>query len=184
MEGRSVPSILHQYEDWVGVEVYWLIFGPNGREKWECGLVIEIFQGHTEVEYHRNRFAKTIVNPRWVRFMDVHMAIYWKTKYGRNLCGMFDKYAYQTLKRPPCYERLRLHHYFTKSIEEWTLKRRRGRAYLPSEYEFSMISTINDSVYDTMIDWAVPLVKWNLRLRGQWKCESSTETSFSNSASD
>jgi hypothetical protein len=27
-------------------------------------------------------------------------------------------------------------------------------------------------------------VKWNLRLRGQWKCESSTETSFSNSASD
>jgi glycosyltransferase involved in cell wall biosynthesis len=170
MEGRSVPAILHLRDDWVGVHVHWLIFGTNGVQKRECGLLMERFPNHTDNEWPDNRLTKLIVKPRYVRVMDIHFAIYHRGRFGHTLCRRRESYAYQSLKRPPCYEGLRLNHYFTRSVEEWNWKLNRGMPVQTVDYNDKLYLTISDSEHDTFVDWAIPLVKQNLRQRGTWDC--------------
>jgi hypothetical protein len=172
MHGRSVPVILHLREYMVGIHVQWMVFGANEQQHWECRLVLERFQNHTTANTFNNGFTKLILNPRKVRFMHFHWADYWRTHYpyGRTLCGRRETYEYQSLKKVRCYEELRLNHYFTKSRDEWELKRNRGRASGLRKYD-DAIKQLLDVEHDSLVDWAVPIVKNNLKLRRRWPCE-------------
>jgi Glycosyltransferase family 92 len=118
--GRPVPEVLRDYEEFPGVVVNWAMYGTSGHERRPPGLVIESYRRRTaETEY--NRHLKSIVNPREVRsFCGPHFFVYRK--------GLAVGENKQPLRAGPnrtdsvSFDRLRLNHYVTRSLEEYMRK--------------------------------------------------------------
>jgi hypothetical protein len=69
--------------------------------------------------------------------------------------------------RPPIYHRIRINHYWTKSYEEWLIKRARGKAStgeIREEWEWGPYSRPWGNG-DTLIDKYIPLIKERLKAR-------------------
>jgi hypothetical protein len=118
--GRPVAEVLRDYESFPGVVVNWAMYGASGHERRPPGLAIESYLRRTaETEY--NRHLKSIVNPREVRsFCGPHFFVY------RN--GLAVDENQKPLRPGPnrtgsvSFERLRLNHYVTRSLEEYRKK--------------------------------------------------------------
>jgi hypothetical protein len=160
VESRCVPPILKTFENQPALDLNWLLYGWNGKEKKENGLVIERFRYHSNSSYHRNHFVKGIVRPRQVIFRHVHWGSY-RSGRSANPCG-FNK-ATHFFHRPICHQILRLNHYWSKSKEEWERKVIRGHGYNNGTYFMSFMTSVDDVVRnDTVMDWYIPRVKANL----------------------
>jgi hypothetical protein len=172
LETHSVPEILHRFENVPGGKVNWVVFGTNGRDKKSPGLVLERFRNPTFLNHSQNRHTKTIVNPRLIARCVIHEHFYLtqiptQDVMGKpNLLNIFD--------RPAVHNVLRINHYWTKSTEEYAEKRARGRAGIdfPGLTKRMLgrmhedIASTNDVVTnDTLIDWAIPLIKANMAQR-------------------
>jgi hypothetical protein len=173
VEGRSSADILRRFEGSGCVAVNWLVYGTNGQLNKTAGLVIERFRNHSEMDHPVNRHIKQIVNPRWTKKFEIHDHIFWRGGICQDpIGGRYDTGA--MFGRPPVHELLRINHYWTKSVQEFLAKRVRGPgASADASYHqlvrsrvASEIASINDTVTDTTIDWAIPLVKANLVARG------------------
>jgi hypothetical protein len=172
VETHSVPEILRRYESFPGVAIHWVIFGTNGKKKRESGLVIERFAVHTEWSLRRNCHTKTIVNPRMVRKCMIHSHLYvnWRRAVNVRRMPVNDDCP----GNGPVHEILWINHYWAKSEEELRLKRLRGDAVLfrPGLIE-KYLSQIQEDIKSrpdvvanaTGVEWAIPLVKWNLAMR-------------------
>ncbi len=141
--GESLPQVLQAYRDAASVFVYWVLFGSGGHEVQPGDSVIEAYTrclaragamqdgfDHGKVKDRSNyvtgwsRDGKSIVNPRKVKLQGVH--------------GPREVWAgasVDELGRPPrhrtpdCdlpYERLRINHYWSKSLGEFRAKIERG----------------------------------------------------------
>jgi glycosyl transferase family 92 len=118
--GRPVPELLRDYEAFPGVVVNWAMYGTSGHERRPPGLVIESYLRRTaETEY--NRHLKSIVDPREVRsFCGPHFFAYRE--------GLAVDENKQPLRTGPnrtdavSFDRLRLNHYVTRSLEEYRRK--------------------------------------------------------------
>jgi hypothetical protein len=172
LKARSIVETLRKLEGSPGVTINWVMYGANGKEKQETGLVIERFRSHTAWDFEKNRHTKTIVNPRMVERAHLHEHFYWYNLTSKNVIGkwnvdpMFDRKA--------VYKVLRMNHYWTKSVEEFRKKRARGAGNGLYEGKVEMylahlrgdVDSMRDVVVnDTAIDWAVPLVKANIAKR-------------------
>jgi len=113
--GRQLPEVLGEYESFPGVGVNWAMFGPSGHQTKPPGLVTE--------SYLQRLFLRTtiksVVNPR-------HVAECWSVhnfRYDRLSTVDENKYPISGgwTKSESC-ERLRVNHYFTKSVEEYRLR--------------------------------------------------------------
>jgi hypothetical protein len=174
VEGHSVPEILKKMEGFAGVSMSWVVYGWNGLEKREDGLVIERFRNHSDWNVQQNRTPKLIVNPRKVVKMDIHTADYILGESARDVKGRPVDNEY--MNRPAVHEVLRVNHYWTKSAEEFELKRRKGfscednpdreEAYLELIREH--LESVKDVVTnDRSMDWAIPLVKAGMAKRSK-----------------
>ena len=121
---ETIPEFLKDYEEECGVVIYWLVYGDNGHKTKTDGLVLERFTAHSEKTFSVNTFVKTIANPREIKKMDVHHAIY-KSGFARDEKGSFWS---EGMGDFPQIEKIRMNHYFGKSFEEFMQKRNRGRA--------------------------------------------------------
>jgi hypothetical protein len=166
LEGHSVSELLHRYEGFPGVQINWVVFGTNGKMTREFGLVMERFRVHTALDLRKNRHVKTIVNPRMTWKCINHDHHYLNGRLAVDV-KMREMKVY-FLDTPPVYETLRINHYYTKSVEEFRLKRLRGDAAgLPVK---QMLDDLQQHIdyckdvieNDTGVDWAIPLVKENL----------------------
>jgi hypothetical protein len=172
LEGHSVQEIMRRFEDAPGVRMNWVTFGTNGLKTRENGLVIERFPRHTAFDLYRNRHTKTIVNPRMVVRCAVHVHFYVNGKVEVDVQGR--ELRRSCLEHPAVHITLRVNHYWTKSEEEFRLKRLRGRATLRGDWVVRQllsafqadVNCVPDVVAnDSGVAWAVPLVKENIAKR-------------------
>ncbi len=165
----DVKTLIAQAEalhDQVGAIAFpWLMFGSGGEEQERPGLVVERFR---KCEGSVARSVKTLFAPKNTYNMRTHICDLLNGVYLDNTLSVaqWDQKMPIKLKKPEmgC---ARIHHYYTKSKEEW-LKRRaqpkadRAKIELKNvqEYEkYSGLSVVNDQAATR-----APEVKANIEL--------------------
>lgn len=108
-----------------GLSINWLLFGSSGKEQYDDDLVIERFTKRAKYEFDANKQYKVVVDPRkCFSFICPHYPMY--------LVGYYmvsdDGAKLKTDRFSSEYKTLRCNHYFTKSFEEFSIKRNRGMA--------------------------------------------------------
>ncbi|GHU84343.1 hypothetical protein AGMMS49941_01760 [Deferribacterales bacterium] len=167
VSAESLPDFLHSFEGACGVSVNWLVYGDNGHNAKIDGLVIERFKAHAETNFKYNHLVKVVHNPRYLFKADVHSGHYWHNAVNASLDTHGGKRSeYGSGTDIVYHDKLRLHHYWSKSYEEYLVKKGKGRAVLErlplaafEEYNR------NDVKDDTTMDKYVPLVKESLAKR-------------------
>jgi hypothetical protein len=122
---RDIRPILAEYRDLPALFVYWLMFGSSGHVSRPDGSIIEAYTRREHCE-DRPALGKVVVNPRLVRQMIIHTAKTWVGEPRDE-----RRRAIPDLERERGVfsgERLRINHYWSKSIEDLNEKVRRGRA--------------------------------------------------------
>ena len=115
--GKPVPEVLRDFERWPGVGVNEAMFGTSGHLTRPHGLVIESYLWLAVNRSHT--WIKSIVDPSRVAY-----------SYGGHHCAYRSGHAVDIHKRPIdgwhtksyVQARLRINHYFTKSLEEYRAK--------------------------------------------------------------
>lgn len=133
---QTVIEILKENNHAAGVAINWCVYGSSGHQNRPDGLVIENYLRRAEHDYINNRCIKTIANPRLMKgyIFDPHAPSYYYgfhsvTETGRIVNGPWNQYPNSS------YERLRINHYYCKSIEEGKIKFDRGLATHEQEYK-------------------------------------------------
>ena len=133
-----VDEILSQDKNAAGLSIHWQIFGSNGLEKADYSRgVLERFTRRAEKNFWKHRednhqqalgnvFFKVIADPRRIKEMQVHHAFYFEDFYSVNENGL--KLQPNVGCCPVVAEKIVVNHYFSKSKEEFYLKRGRGRS--------------------------------------------------------
>jgi hypothetical protein len=166
LEFHCIPPILHSLEREVGIYLHWVVYSSNGKQRKEEGLVIERFRAHATWNHPQHRFGKLISRPTEIIMAHVHGSRY-RSGSAVKLCP--GKYAHHLLRNPPCYKRMRINHYWTKSREEWARKVDRGQVFRTTKYNISLFTMIDDVVAnDSVMDWYIPRVKANLARRNSY----------------
>lgn len=109
-----------------GIAVNWRMFGSSHLEKKPEGGVLKNFLWRADEDGKGNDCIKTIVDPRKVAFFDhVHYPRYCLGWYSVDEKGQkVEGWSHPMGKL----DRIRINHYFTKSKEEWIIRRSLGRA--------------------------------------------------------
>ena len=137
-----LDEILSRDDNAAGVAIHWQCFGSNGHDKADYSRgVLERFTRRAEknfaVETEKtsasepnrgvgNIFIKSVLNPRFVKEMYVHHAIYFENHYAVNEIG--NRLLPALGMSPVAAEKIVINHYFTKSREEFKIKHARGKA--------------------------------------------------------
>jgi hypothetical protein len=121
---ETIQDFLADFGHMDAIGVNWKNFGSSGHKRYKPKLVIERFTRCSERVYGRNRrvkpFARTAVIAR----------------PGTHTCKLHKPARYLDITGVPIadgrsltvnHDTIRLHHYYTKSREEWDWKRERGR---------------------------------------------------------
>jgi hypothetical protein len=124
--GLPVPKVLEDYERHAGVGVNWAMFGSSGRKTKPDGLVIESYLRRSVDDYRKNRFIKSIVDPRHVERCSEspHYFVYRDGNPVNERHEPFEKGMTESVS----FSRLRINHYWTKSEEECQRKLSKGKA--------------------------------------------------------
>lgn len=133
--GRKVSDVLKKYEDYPGIGVNWILFGPSGHDYSPEGLVVENYTETFQDQNHiYNRRIKSIVNPNEVESLSSpHFCLYKKGKFAvdesQNVIdgtvSYIEGYGYAFTEENHR-NILRINHYITKSKEELKIKCERG----------------------------------------------------------
>lgn len=127
---NNIKRFLESYRLWDAIAINWKIFGTSGKENHEDGLVIERFTQCALTGHSGNRAVKTLCRTDKLVTPNLHNHTF------------SDGVVYATVEKeiiPPgigksenvSHNIIRIHHYFTKSREEWDRKVARGRATKP-----------------------------------------------------
>jgi hypothetical protein len=112
--GLPLPELLRGYEPWPAVGVNWAMFGPSGHLRKPPGLVIESYVKRLDIP--ANETIKSVVDPRHVvRSISPH-------NFSYDRLGAVDENEYPIFggkSRSVSFSRLRVNHYFTKSVAEY-----------------------------------------------------------------
>ena len=121
--GRPLPEVLAEYEQWPGVLANWAMYGSSGHATKPEALVTESYVMRSADEDAR-RMAKSIVDPSRVeRCGGAHFFLY---KEGSAVDEHKHPVPYGRTE-PASWEKLRVNHYFTRSLEEARRKLSRRR---------------------------------------------------------
>jgi hypothetical protein len=123
---RTIPEFLQAHEDAPGVVVNWLMYSSGGHRSRTPGLVIERFTDFAPASFRENRHVKSILNPRKALTVDFHVGIFPSGTHDIDTHGRL--HTADMLDEEPLHDVIRINHYWTKSWDEWLIKRLRGRA--------------------------------------------------------
>jgi hypothetical protein len=142
LAGSSIRSILMRptYARYAQVLLQWLVFGPSGHERRPAGLVIENYTQRLPETAGACRHVKAIVRPSMLCGIDYtpHAA-----ECSGPACnsGGIEVLPY-AIQPTECHSNMLVHHYFTKSREDWQIKRRRGRGDSLEPYQERIFSDV------------------------------------------
>jgi glycosyltransferase involved in cell wall biosynthesis len=126
----NVTDVLRSFENRCsGLYVHWLMFGSSGEREHRPGLVTERFTTRAESNFEPNRIGKSIVRLKDARRGGVHIV----SSSGAMLNDSGDAID-QTgggIHTSSSHRLLAINHYYTKSLEEWRIRRAAGRADRP-----------------------------------------------------
>jgi hypothetical protein len=125
VEKGTVKELLSESEREYGnvgaVAFPWLIFGSSGQEKSTDGLVINRFK---KCEKNPSTVVKTMFSPKNTYNMRTHICDLLSGVYLDNTLAIADWNQSMPIKlRSSSLGRAVVHHYYTKSREEWTRRR-------------------------------------------------------------
>jgi hypothetical protein len=149
--GEDLPSVLASYEAYPGIGANWVVFGSNGHTHRPAGLVTRNYQRRASFDlrvgfkllmrpggdrenigdYPRFcRHVKSIVNPQEViRAFTPHSFRYRKEQLAVDENGTPIREGWRhSLSAEISVSRLRVNHYWSKSVDELEAKMRRGAA--------------------------------------------------------
>jgi hypothetical protein len=134
---RTLPALLRALpEDCGGLYVHWMCFGSSGHVAKPDGLVTETYTRRGYNDFDPNRIGKTIVRLRDATdVISPHLI----GSRLRILNDSLDEVRQDANagQETVSHEQVALHHYFTKSLDEWRKRRALGRPALhPSSPEF------------------------------------------------
>ena len=132
-----------------GFGINWRNFGSNGQDRKLNGGVLERFTKRSPNDFPRNKLIKTISNPRRIKLISrAHDATY----FMNCICVNENGKTIPEFENPEnTVEKLQINHYFTKSREEFELKKSRGRADCHLRYsEHAFSDYQHDEVEDRL----------------------------------
>ena len=126
----SLEQLLDKYfsrkTNTAGLGINWLIFGSSGLEKQTLGRVTSRFTHCAKDEYEWNQLIKSVVKPEYILgFVGPHLPV---TLAGKRIYDLDGKRILLPRIILPQNRKIRLHHYFTKSLEEFKIRISRGMA--------------------------------------------------------
>jgi hypothetical protein len=133
VEGESLEATMKKLEHLPAISLPWIMFGPSGHQARPEGLVIKNFTERAAFPPIASQYSllkhKSIVNPRKVaRDLGIHL---FNTKeQGAVLINdrgqVYPHHQLRVLEYATA-DHLRLHHYFTRSLDELRAKLTKGR---------------------------------------------------------
>ena len=130
-----IQSMVQKSPQIAAIGVNWKMFGNNGHEQYVNAPVLDRFTRRCQSK-GGDQHVKSIVNPRHVVYMLCHNADLRAGMVTVNTVGD----AFQGAFSPPTAETEAvavLHHYYTKSSQEFYAKCNRGRADVTTKRDFS-----------------------------------------------
>ncbi len=103
-----------------GIAINWLIFGSAHHETRPAGGVLENFTMCAEKDFSVNHHIKTICDPVKAIFVPAHYVIYTRGYYNLDENG---EIVSGSLSEKVHFDKIRINHYFTKSREEYLIKK-------------------------------------------------------------
>ena len=132
-----------------GLGINWLIFGSNGHITKPAGGVLENYTMCADYSFSSNRLIKTICDPTKILYMTTHCPICCNGFHNLDENG---EIIYGSATSELHFNKIRINHYFTKSREEFMLKRNRGMADTKGLRPVSNFDSFDQNViYDTEI---------------------------------
>ncbi|MFG1417586.1 glycosyltransferase family 2 protein [Xanthobacter sp. V0B-10] len=136
LRDNSIKELLSRFEAFNGLAINWRIFGSSAQELRAPGLVMDRFKLASKRNARPNQCIKVVVRPGSVAKCDVHVAYLSSGTIVDE--GGHDIFA--TMTQPGIHYRIshefvQMNHYIVRSWEEWTTKKRRGRAAIAPEQQ-------------------------------------------------
>lgn len=153
---ETIAAALKEFESFPGVGLVSLPFGPNGAERWEPGLVIERFTrrqalGSLEIIKTIAQPSRVLEapNPHYFLYTDSDLAV---DERRRPIVGSQGRIVPPGHERAfvsdASWDRLRVHHYITKSREEYEhLKKLKDQPHEPHQ-------TYTDTLFQQYVEEA------------------------------
>lgn len=137
----SLPEFLEAYSHCCGLALNWRQFGTSGHDHKEPGLVRDRFVWACD-----HNLVKCIVRPRFVEaYNNPH---YGTMKKGRTVVDTNNNRVLRDSNPGGPYDVALVHHYFTKSAEEFRQKIERGRADLHQKRGLHELENIHKKFND------------------------------------
>lgn len=137
--GESLHEFLSHYKDETAVSIFMTYYGANGHYKREPGSVFELYCYPNNTYERKGRCCKSIVNfkyPNKYYFFDVHSFTGVVNIDGTT---QIEDLKLEELKKGK--EKAVLHHFYTKSLEDYVLRMCRGQSSgMAVKYFFSMFN--------------------------------------------
>jgi len=128
----SIDDFLReQTSDAIGIN--WRLFGDGGATHYEPGLMSDRFRMAAAESFIANRQVKTISRTSAIKVPVIHTHWLIEGATFTNASGKELKHAPETLQDYVDFSLVQLNHYFSKTFEEWEIKRDRGMADRPAE---------------------------------------------------
>jgi hypothetical protein len=124
--GSNVRDLIALRDGADQIAIYWRMFGSSGRQDYQPGLVMERIKW-PQVHYCDLQPDSVFTDSEGAAIVNVHAA------------QPLSNVSYQTAQ---------LNHYFTKSREEWTIKRNRGKADVQEDHQARYRDENDFAVYD------------------------------------
>ena len=124
----SVKEFLADYANVDAICINWRMFGSSGRVNDEVQPVTERFVYASEKEFPPNAHVKTFFRPEAVSYANVHVPTLREGRLAVSVQGNRLKQELSSLNFDVDYSTAQINHYFTKSLREFSEKRKRGRA--------------------------------------------------------
>jgi hypothetical protein len=123
------PLTRRAYSDYSSILLQWFVFGPSGHQRRPDGLVIESYTRRLPDSFRTNLHVKPLVRGKAVSTAGTTPHIINVSGPTCNTRGQTVlSYAEQPIE---CHDVLAIHHYYTKSRDDWLAKLRRGKADAP-----------------------------------------------------
>lgn len=155
--GLTLKECLKARHEAAAVVIPWAIFGSSGHRTIPPGLIIENFLHRAPASFGPNRHVKSIVRAAQFRAVEtVHSFVVDGPTIlldGREVVWASGGILHEA----PDYRIGKLHHYFTRSWEHWTLKLRRGYPDTARRLEEFEAYDLND-VFDDAAVRLAPMV--------------------------
>jgi hypothetical protein len=156
LQHRDVRDLLVNYEQFGGLGIPWSMYGSSGHVNRPEGLVRDSYLWRT-LDTPDKQYVKTIANTQFFTNMNDPHFVYSSRPVVNEA---FEPFSGSLATSPR--KIVKLNHYFTRSYDEWVLKRNRGTGYpnvpiRPMEWFYGVLN--GSTVYDPIIS----NVKWNLR---------------------